>query len=149
KHQPMASELVDRYILNFTLAHPEYSKNAFFIEGDPAAILMVEFMAEDSLTVIAMAKTLVDDLQQSGHGYAWPVLYNNDTKFAWDVRKAGFVLLGNLPGDIQPVNLIEDCAVPPNELPAYIQELRAILEKHQVNASYYAHAGAGELHVEP
>jgi FAD/FMN-containing dehydrogenase len=46
KHQPMASELVDKYILDFTKGHHEYHKNRFFIEGDPQAILMVEFMAD-------------------------------------------------------------------------------------------------------
>ena len=149
KHKPMASELVDRYIMNFTRAHPEYYKNCFFIEGDPAAILMVEFMADTKETVNGYANALVNELQHNGYGYAFPILINNDTKFAWDVRKAGLGLLRNLPGDIQPVNLIEDCAVAPDELPAYISELQVILARHNVNASYYAHAGAGELHVEP
>ena len=58
-------------------------------------------------------------------------------------------LIRNLPGDLQPVNLIEDCAVLPEDLPNYIADLQELLAKHQLNASYYAHAGAGELHVEP
>lgn len=148
-HHPMASELVDRYIMNFTREHPEYKKNCFFVEGDPAAILMVEFMGADRGEVSNMANQLVKDLTNSGFGYAFPILHNDDTKFAWDVRKAGLGLLRNLPGDIQPVNLIEDCAVAPEELPEYIRELQIILDKYRVNASYYAHAGAGELHVEP
>jgi len=149
QHKPMASELVDRYILNFTLAHPEFRKNAFFIEGDPAAILMVEFMGDTRETVSYQALQLVNDLKQQQSGYAYPVLFNQETKKAWDVRKAGLGLLRNLPGDIQPVNLIEDCAVAPEKLPAYISEVQALLAKYEVNASYYAHAGAGELHVEP
>ena len=149
QHQPMASELVDRYIMNFTKAHPEYHKNCFFIEGDPAAILMVEFMGDTVADVNERAQLLVNDLMAGGHGYAFPVLFNGDTKYAWDVRKAGLGLLRNLPGDIQPVNLIEDCAVAPEELPEYISELQLMLDKYKVNASYYAHAGAGELHVEP
>lgn len=146
---PMASELVDRYIMNFTKEHPEFKKNCFFIEGDPAAILMVEFMADSFYKVNDMANQLVTHLQEKGFGYAFPVLFNADTKFAWDVRKAGLGLLRNLKGDLQPVNLIEDCAVAPEDLPEYIKELQVILNKYQVNASYYAHAGAGELHVEP
>ncbi len=149
KHQPMASELVDKYIMDFTIGHPEYSKNRFFIEGDPAAILMVEFMEHDAITVQQKAKQLILSLQEAGLGYAFPVLYNEQTKFAWDVRKAGLGLLRNLKGDTQPVNLIEDCAVSTDELPDYIADLQDVLQKHKVNASYYAHAGAGELHVEP
>lgn len=149
KHQPMASELVDKYIMDFTIGHPEYSKNRFFIEGDPAAILMVEFMEQDAIAVQQKAQQLIASLQQAGLGYAFPVLYNEQTKFAWDVRKAGLGLLRNLKGDTQPVNLIEDCAVSTDELPDYIADLQEVLKKHKVNASYYAHAGAGELHVEP
>ncbi|MBC8033189.1 MAG: FAD-binding protein [Chitinophagaceae bacterium] len=148
-HKPMASELVDKYIMDFTIGHPEYSKNRFFIEGDPAAILMVEFMGNEMELVKQQAYGFIEELQLLNLGYAFPTLYNKETSFAWDVRKAGLGLLRNLRGDAQPVNLIEDCAVAPEDLPAYIEDLRLLLEQHQVKASYYAHAGAGELHVEP
>ncbi|GAO44869.1 FAD-binding and (Fe-S)-binding domain-containing protein [Flavihumibacter petaseus] len=149
KHRPMASELVDRYIMNFTRQHPEYRKNCFFMEGDPAALLMVEFMEATRESVDARVDTFMTDLKAAGLGYASPVLYNQDTKYAWDVRKAGLGLLRNQPGDTQPVNLIEDCAVAPDELPFYIADLENLFERLGVEASYYAHAGAGELHVEP
>jgi len=149
KQQPMASELVDKLIMDFTIGHPEYQKNRFFIEGDPAALLMVEFMGPTREAVDEKLQTTIASLKEMSLGYAYPVLYNADTKFAWDVRKAGLGLLRNLKGDAQPVNLIEDCAVSTNDLPHYITELQALLAKHGVTASYYAHAGAGELHVEP
>ena len=146
---PMASELVDKYIMDFTIDHPEYNKNRFFIEGDPAAILMVEFMEDDAVSVKQKAQQLITALQQAGLGYAYPVLYNADTKIAWEIRKAGLGLLRNIKGDAQPVNLIEDCAVSTDDLPDYIADLQKVLSNHNVHASYYAHAGAGELHVEP
>lgn len=149
KHRPMASELVDKYIMDFTIGHPEYGKNRFFIEGDPAAILMVEFMEETVEAVSQKAALLIQSLKDAGLAYAFPVLHNEQCKFAWDIRKAGLGLLRNLKGDTQPVNLIEDCAVSTDELPAYVADLQEVLKKHEVNASYYAHAGAGELHVEP
>ncbi len=149
KHVPKASELVDKYICDFTIGHPEYEKNRYFIEGDPKAILMVEFMADAIEDALKQAENLIIDLKAADIGYAYPVLQNNDTKYAWDIRKAGLGLLRNIKGDAQPVNLIEDCAVAPEDLPDYIAELEMLLAKHQVQASYYAHAGAGELHVEP
>lgn len=148
-HRPMASELVDKFIMDFTIGHPEYHKNRFFIEGDPQAILMVEFMEDSDESARQKAARLIGHLQEQGMGFAWPVLYNEQTKFAWDVRKAGLGLLRNLRGDAQPVNLIEDCAVSTDDLPDYITDLQQVLSKHKVQASYYAHAGAGELHVEP
>jgi FAD/FMN-containing dehydrogenase/Fe-S oxidoreductase len=149
KYRPMASELVDKYILDFTNGHHEYHKNRFFIEGDPKAILMVEFMANSQDEITQIANTMIDELKAAGYGYAYPIIRGQDTKPAWDVRKAGLGLIRNLPGDLQPVNLIEDCAVLPEDLPNYIADLQELLAKHQLNASYYAHAGAGELHVEP
>ncbi len=149
KHGPMASELVDKFIMDFTIGHPEYHKNRFFIEGDPKALLMVEFMETSKELLHQKIDALIADLNTAGRGYAFPVLYNAETKFAWDIRKAGLGLLRNLKGDAQPVNLIEDCAVSTDDLPDYIADLAVLLERHGVQASYYAHAGAGELHVEP
>lgn len=149
KHNPMASELVDKYIMDFTKGHPVYQHNRFFIEGEPEALLMVEFFAETQAEIDIKVEALVADLKAAGFGYAYPVVRGKQTKLAWDVRKAGLGLIRNLPGDSQPVNLIEDCAVAPEDLPAYIADLQQIFEKYKLKASYYAHAGAGELHVEP
>ncbi|MGE6220905.1 FAD-binding and (Fe-S)-binding domain-containing protein [Nubsella zeaxanthinifaciens] len=149
KHQPMASELVDKYIMDFTKGHPVYQYNRFFIEGEPEALLMVEFFAETKEELDLKTAALIADLKLAGLGYAYPVVYGAQTKLAWDVRKAGLGLIRNLPGDEQPVNLIEDCAVAPEDLPAYVADLQVILDKYNLKASYYAHAGAGELHIEP
>lgn len=147
--KPMASELVDKCIMDYTVDHPNYAKNRFFISGDPAAILMVEFMAASREEATSKANALIKNLQENNYGYAFPVLFDEEVYAAWDIRKAGLGLLRNAAGNVQPVNLIEDCAVAPEDLPGYIEELQLILKKYNVTASYYAHAGAGELHVEP
>ncbi len=149
KAKPMASELVDKCIMDYTVGHPQYQKNRFFIEGDPEAILMVEFMEDSKEKVMAKAHAFIAALSSASLGYAYPVLLNEEAKLAWDVRKAGLGLLRNAATDVQPVNLIEDCAVAPEDLPDYIEDLQGVLKKFNVKASYYAHAGAGELHVEP
>lgn len=149
RHQPKASELVDKYIMDFTKDHREYSKNRFFITGDPEALLIVEFWGENEAEVAAKAAALIVDLKAENLGYAWPLLFGDDANKAWDIRKAGLGLIRNLPGDTQPVNLIEDCAVDVDDLPEYITELDQLLKSKNLHASYYAHAGAGELHVEP
>jgi FAD/FMN-containing dehydrogenase/Fe-S oxidoreductase len=146
---PMASELVDKRIMDYTIGHPAYAKTRFFISGDPEAILMVEFMEDTKAAVVQRAGELVKKLVQENCGYAFPVLFEAEAQAAWELRKAGLGLLRNEPGDCQPVNLIEDCAVAPADLSAYIEDLQGLLKKYNVTASYYAHAGAGELHVEP
>lgn len=149
RHQPEASELVDKYIMDFTKGHPTYQHNRFFIEGDPQALLMVEFRGKTRDEVEAKANALRAELVAGNLGYAHPLVTGPRTALVWDVRKAGLGLIRNLPGDTQPVNLIEDCAVSPKDLPAYATDVMAILDKHGLQASYYAHAGAGELHIEP
>lgn len=149
KHKPMASELVDKYIMDFTKGHLTYQLNRFFLKGDPAALLIVEFLEEDENTLDEKAEKLIAELTQHQLGYAYPVIKGEKTKLVWDIRKAGLGLIRNMPGDAQPVNLIEDCAVAPEDLPAYIEDLQEVLKKYKLTASYYAHAGAGELHVEP
>ena len=149
-HQPEASELVDKYIMDFTVGHPTYKYNRFFIEGDPQALLIVEFRGHTAAETEAKAMALKQDLIERGLGYAYPYITGiEQTNLVWDVRKAGLGLIRNLPGDSQPVNLIEDCAVSPEDLPAYVGDIQKLLIEEGVHASYYAHAGAGELHIEP
>lgn len=150
QHQPEASELVDKYILDFTVGHPTYQYNRFFIQGDPQALLIIEFRGNTLHEIEQKATALKEDLMKSGLGYAYSwVTGTRDTNLVWDVRKAGLGLIRNLPGDNQPVNLIEDCAVSPEDLPRYVADVQLLLKKEGVRASYYAHAGAGELHIEP
>lgn len=149
KHGCYASELVDDVILSFTKNHREQQKNRFFIEGDPAALLMIEFMEQEVEQMKAKAAAFIDELKFLQLGYAYPLLTGSSINKAWDLRKAGLGLLRNIQGDAQPVNLIEDCAVAPEDLPNYIEDLQELLRSMNLKASYYAHAGAGELHVEP
>ncbi len=149
-HQPEASELVDKYILDFTVGHPTYQYNRFFLVGDPQALLIVEFRAGSKEEVARKTAALIQDMKDKGLGYAYPFVTGlAETNLVWDLRKAGLGLIRNLPGDEQPVNLIEDCAVAPEDLPAYVADVQALLAEEGVHASYYAHAGAGELHIEP
>lgn len=149
-HHPEASELVDKYILDFTVGHPTYQYNRFFIEGDPKALLIIEFRGDTLEEIQQRGELLKLDLIAKGLGYAYPWITGaKETNLVWDVRKAGLGLIRNLPGDEQPVNLIEDCAVSPEDLPNYVADVQQLLKEEGVHASYYAHAGAGELHIEP
>jgi FAD/FMN-containing dehydrogenase/Fe-S oxidoreductase len=147
--EPTASELVDDFILSFTINHPNFEALRDFIVGDPAAILMVEFRGQQASVVKDKIEACLQRLQKAKIGYAYPVLDAEQMYKGWDIRKAGLGLIRNLVGDEQAVNLIEDCAVAPQDLPAYVADIQALLAQKDVKAAYYAHAGAGELHIEP
>ncbi|MDP4261817.1 MAG: FAD-linked oxidase C-terminal domain-containing protein [Bacteroidota bacterium] len=149
KYKPSASELIDHYILECTRNNIEQLKNRFFVQGDPGAILVIEFIRETRAEVEAMAKQVENDMRAAGLGYHFPLLFGDDTKKIWTLRKAGLGLLGNMPGDDKAVPVIEDTAVDVNDLPAYIREFNEILKKYGLYAVHYAHAGSGELHLRP
>lgn len=149
KYKPVASELIDHYILECTKENIEQKQNRFFIEGDPAALLVIEYVREEMAEVFKIAKLVEGEMRNAGLGYHFPLLFGNDVKKIWTLRKAGLGLLSNLPGDEKAVPVIEDTAVDIHDLPAYIQEFNLILKKHSLHSIHYAHAGSGELHLRP
>src|SRR5450432_1366462 len=149
KYKPRASELIDHYILECTKDNIEQSKNRFFVKGDPIAILVIEFTAANRQDIITKATDCEIEMRAAGLGYHFPLLFGDDTKKIWSLRKAGLGLLGNLPGDEKAVPVIEDTAVDAGDLPAYIAEFDTILKKYDLHAVHYAHAGSGEIHLRP
>ncbi len=149
QHHPLVSELMDSYILECTKSNLEQSKNRFFVDGDPAAILIVEYDGVDEAAIAQKVAAVEADMRAAGLGYHFPIVYGSDKKRVWDLRKAGLGLLSNVPGDEKPVAVIEDTAVDVADLPAYIADFNTILEKYKLYAVHYAHAATGELHLRP
>ncbi|SJZ81595.1 FAD/FMN-containing dehydrogenase [Chitinophaga eiseniae] len=147
--KPSASELIDHFILECTKDNIEQRKNRFFVQGDPGAILVVEFCRNTREEVKEIAGRLETQLRAAGLGYHFPLLFGEDTKKIWTLRKAGLGLLSNLPGDEKAVPVIEDTAVAVEDLPDFIRDFNVILEKYDLHAVHYAHAGSGEIHLRP
>jgi len=149
EYNPSASELMDHYILECTKENKQQRENRFFVEGDPAAILVIELRRNSTQELDHDVAALITALKAKKYGYHYPVVLGDDTKRVWELRKAGLGLLSNIPGDAKPVPVIEDTAVDVNDLPAYIEEFNIILKKHELFCVHYAHAGSGELHLRP
>lgn len=149
KYDPSAVELMDHYILECTKANKEQMANRFFVEGDPGAILVIEIPRNSHEEVVADAHKLIDELKANNLGYHYPILFGDDIKKVWTLRKAGLGLLSNLPGDEKAVAVIEDTAVDVNDLPHFIREFNQILAQKGLSSVHYAHAGSGELHLRP
>jgi Fe-S oxidoreductase len=149
KHGPTASELIDHYVLECTKDNPEQRKNRFFVQGDPGAILVVEFKKDTREEIKAIAASVEAEMRAAGYGYHFPLLFGDDTQKIWKLRKAGLGLLSNLPGDEKAVAVIEDTAVDVNDLPDFIRDFNVILKKHGLYSVHYAHAGSGEIHLRP
>jgi FAD/FMN-containing dehydrogenase/Fe-S oxidoreductase len=149
KHNLYNCELMDKTILDCTKSNREQAKNRFFLQGDPEAVLMLEVSANTIEAAEILANNLIKELEKNNFGYHHPKVYGKDIAKVHYLRKAGLGLLGNMIGDKKAVACIEDTAVALEDLPKYIEEFTKIMDKYQQNAVYYAHAGAGELHLRP
>ena len=149
-HSPYAVELIDRHILEATKRNHAQNANRFFLQGEPAAILVIELRSDAEHDIESNLHDLIASLRSHGLGYAFPVLRGGDQDKVWDLRRAGQGLMSNIPGDAKPREVVEDTAVDVRDLPAYISEFQSILrDKYRMDCVYYAHAGSGELHTRP
>lgn len=148
-HDLFTCELMDKTILDCTKNNREQLNNRFFVEGDPKAVLMLEICTDDDENSNILADELIADLVKKNLGYAFPKLTGSEIHQALELRKAGLGLLGNIVGDDKAVACIEDTAVDLKDLPNYISEFSKMMEDFGQEAVYYAHAGAGELHLRP
>ena len=149
KHGPAAVELLDKRTLDLSRLNLEQERNRWFLEGDPGAILVIEFFDETSEAARGRCEGVIEALKAAGLGYAYPVIAPPRINSIWELRKAGLGVLMGSPGDTKPQTLVEDTAVAVADLPAYIAEFAQLMARHQVDCVYYAHASVGELHLRP
>ncbi len=143
-----ACELMDKTILDCTKDNMEQAENRFFVEGDPAAILALQ-VCESSEEALAQRVEYLQQQVRDCKAYATPALYPPDSQKVWQLRAAGLGVLSNVKGDAKPLAFVEDTAVGLEDLPAYIKDFEGLMQGFGQKAVYYAHAGAGELHIRP
>ena len=149
KHKPVAVELMDKVVLDLTKENIEQQKNRFFVDGDPGAILIVEFAEENKEDIERKSLAMIEEMKSKSFGFHFPIIYGKDIDKVWTLRKAGLGILNNMPGDAKPVPVIEDTAVHPEVLPAYIEEMEKVFARYGKECVYYAHIATGELHLRP
>ena len=147
---PTAVELIDKTILDMARGSLEFSRLTTFIEGEPAALLAVEFYGETHGELASQLERLEKTLKGAGFGYAFVRCFSAEEKSrVWETRKAGLGLLMGMKGDAKPVGFVEDAAVPIENLPEYVRRFDEIVTAHDTTAAYYAHASVGLLHNRP
>ncbi|WP_127754485.1 FAD-binding and (Fe-S)-binding domain-containing protein [Devosia sp. 1566] len=67
----------------------------------------------------------------------------------WAVRSASVGLLARGDGKRVPVSFVEDCALPPASLSAFVEAFGALMARHGLRYGIYGHADVGCLHVRP
>ena len=151
KHRPSAIEVMDKSILDHTRKSAALeAMRQSFIEGDPGALLCVEFYDDRAEDLPPRLQALEQDLRAHKLGYR----YHHALELAaqariWSLREAGLGLSMAMREDAKSLSFVEDTAVAPERLRDYIERFLGIVARHGTTAGVYAHASVGCLHVRP
>ena len=150
EHHPSSIEIMDKMVLDRSRQSARLAANMSFIEGDPGAILAVEFYGESADELHGKLEGLKLDLQLKRHGYACVNLLDRAAQaMVWQVRKDGLGLLSSMHGDAKPLPFVEDTAVDPERMGDFVREFDEIVRNNGTEAAYYGHASVGCLHIRP
>ena len=150
KHDPSSVEVMDKILLDRSRESLGHSQSLSFIEGDPGALLAVEFYGESEAEIEAKMNALKEDMAHRRLSYACVNLLDRGSQATvWNVRKAGLGLLMGIHGDAKPLPFVEDTAVDPENLGEFVRRFDEIVRSHNTEAAYYGHASVGCLHIRP
>ena len=150
EHAPAAVEVVDQYVLDSTRLNPEATRLRDFLQGDPAAILLIEFYDDRAQLLTPRLAALTEQLRRGGFGYSHLAVTDTAAQArVWKLRTMALGLSMAEKGDAKAISFVEDTAVAPEHLRDYIEEFLKIIERHRTKAGIYAHASVGCLHVRP
>jgi len=165
-HGPAATEVIDDVLLDLARENPEFAPVTGMLPEGTGAVLVVEFYAESEAAAERKVATLLADRLpeyepagepdggggEGGEVRAFDAIeaYDDDERAKiWKLRKSGLPILLSRTTDEKHVAFIEDTAIPPENLPAFVADFQEILDEYDTYASFYAHAGPGVLHIRP
>ena len=149
-HGPSAVELIDAMLVGLTRAHAGYSKMLSFVDGEPEALLVVEFYGGSEAEVKGKARGLASSLSERGAGCSINfALGSEEQSNVWGVRRAGLGIMMSRRDEHKPIPCIEDVSVPVGSLPEYVRDVSDLIKRLGTTAGFYGHASAGCLHIRP
>ena len=150
KEPVTAIELMDKTIVDQGRSHAGFARRLAFVEGNPAALLVVEVAGESREEVEGKVQSVVSRARNANLGYH-TVTFMEPAEQAnvWSVRENGLGLIASLRGDRKPLSFVEDTAVAPEKLPEYIARFDQLLRENGTTAAYYGHASVGCVHIRP
>ena len=147
---PYAVEVTDKVILDLARANIEQSQKMGWVQGDPAAIMIVEYTGETEAEARAKVEALEARRQRAGFGYTAHHAFDAaEQRTIWGLRKAGLGLLLGMKGDKKPIAFVEDTCVEPRHLSKFVPRFKEIFAKHDTVGAYYGHCSVGCLHIRP
>jgi FAD/FMN-containing dehydrogenase/Fe-S oxidoreductase len=147
---PYAVEVTDKLILGLARNNIEQSRRMGWVQGDPAAIMIVEYTGENEAEARAKVEALEARRARERFGYAAHAAYDAaEQRTIWNLRKAGLGLLLGMKGDKKPIAFVEDTCVDPRNLAKFVPRFKEIFARHDTVGAYYGHCSVGCLHIRP
>lgn len=147
--RPSACDLLDRRLL--TLARDIDPRFESLIPPAAEAALIVELTGFSQTEITLQVHDLMlrlKDLSDAGRSLFEATTYD-EIEFLWSLPYRVVPMLNRVRSETSPLPIVEDIAVPPEVMPEFVGRALRILQKHEVTASLYAHAAAGQLHMRP
>ena len=149
-HGPAAIELIGRMILDRCRESLGYARLMEFVDGEPDALLVVEFNGDSEEELVAKLDAIRADMDKKRLVYASVDMVDPASQAnVWALRSAGLGLLMSTRGDSKPMPYVEDTAVDPQQLGEYVRRFDEIVKAHDTTAGYYGHASVGCMHIRP
>jgi FAD/FMN-containing dehydrogenase len=147
---PYAVEVTDKLILDLARNNIEQARRMGWVQGDPAAIMIVEYTGENEAETKSKIEALEARRARDRFGYAGHVAHDaGEQRTIWNLRKAGLGLLLGMKGDKKPIAFVEDTCVEPRHLAQFVPRFKEIFAKHDTVGAYYGHCSVGCLHIRP
>ncbi|NOZ40548.1 MAG: anaerobic glycerol-3-phosphate dehydrogenase subunit C [Planctomycetes bacterium] len=146
---PSACDMMDRRHLS--LARESDPRYELLIPQAAEAVLLVEHQADTAEELSNRLSETVNTLQEKSKLASGAYIADDqyDHEMLWQLARHYVPTLYRLKGSSRPVPIVEDIAVPPAELPGFLHRAQQILKKEHVTASFFGHAGHGQLHIRP
>lgn len=140
-----ACELLDRTFLEVAGAIGDDRT----LPANTESALLAEMEAESAEAARLSADQLARIFREHGANQVRVALDAQTETELWDLRHAASPILSRLDRRLRSMQFIEDCAVPPAALPAYVRGVRAILAANETRGVIFGHAGDAHVHVNP
>ncbi|WP_064693240.1 D-2-hydroxyglutarate dehydrogenase YdiJ [Rhizobium aegyptiacum] len=149
-------ETIDEKVLDLARRDIVWTGIARFFPDEPDTVTdginIVEVLADDEEELerkLSAVTAALDTRANACHAGYTIARGHGEVEAIWSMRKRAVGLLGNVEGPVRPVAFVEDTAVPPENLAAYIREFRALLDGAGLSYGMFGHVDAGVLHVRP
>ena len=147
--EPSACDLMDRRLLSLAReADPRFEQ---LIAPTAEVALIVEqvgFSDAQCRERIAMTIRAVH-ARNVGAVVAYQAHRDDEVDFLWTLPGKVVPLLTRIKGHTRPTPIVEDIAVPPAALREFLVTAQKVFQSHEVTASLYSHAAAGQIHLRP